>query len=353
MANNPKNTEYGIPGQTITLDVTFRLYTNGPAVDPDSIPTYTILDPEETVLTTGSGNKVSTGYYTATYEIPVTAVISKRYKIIWEASVNGVLVEDNWEYFQVISPETIIEDILISNTYLNQIKSVLAYPSSSNILLTDSQIKDLCIAPAMREYFTRFPLKQFEEYSFSEQLILDFPDSSTFGVLDLRVVEKGLLASTGTSFWDVIRYQLTGINLSGGTYNQRYYNPNGLNYQKLTQLQQMQSLNNAFMNFNFNVDYENKKVYIYGNSSGKVNITWAKYGNDFDNQVKYNFKNDVIKLAQAKLLYHLADTASIVSDSNLELSINADALKARASELETKILEKWEQYPKVLVLRMT
>ena len=57
--------------------------------------------------------------------------------------------------------DSLLEDITISNEWLNHIKKRLGYPSVNTIVLTDNEIKDLIVRQALYEYFTRFP--QIEE----------------------------------------------------------------------------------------------------------------------------------------------------------------------------------------------
>ena len=48
--------------------------------------------------------------------------------------------------------------IIISDEKLNLIKSALGYPTEDGeFLLTDTQIKEFCVEPALRQYFSKFP----------------------------------------------------------------------------------------------------------------------------------------------------------------------------------------------------
>jgi hypothetical protein len=357
MSGAPKNQESASPGSTIVLDVTFRLYSGGPLTDPSPAPTYTIYSPTDSVLATGTGVRgATTGYYTASYAIPLGSTISDLYRISWNAYINDIQVPNAEEYFRVVPAGSAdYGDITISDSYLNLIKSVLAYPSTSTVLLTDAQIKSICLAPAMMEYFSKFPRRVVSNNAIYEELILPFPDAYTLGVLDVRVVNKSFLTGSSSSFWDIIRYQSYASQARnyGNSYGIKNFNPNGLKQQLFTERQALKGLENLFSTVKYRVDYENRNLYVYCNENAYADVVWAKWSNDFDTHVKYNYKLDVIKLAQARLLYHLADEASIISDTNLELTVNAEALKTRASELETKVYEKWIQIPSVLIMRMT
>jgi hypothetical protein len=111
------------------------------------------------------------------------------------------------------------------------------------------------------------------------------------------------------------------------------------------------SQQNIYTTIKSRVDTENRRLIVYSSITGALNITWAKYSNDFAT-VKFERRDDVIKLCQAELLDHLSDSASILSDSGLEININIESLKARATDLKDKIEEKWSQIPDISFIHM-
>jgi len=241
--------------------------------------------------------------------------------------------------------------INISEKHLQLIKVVAAFPEANSLLLDDDQIKDLCVAPALMKYFTKFPITTCQQIAVCEEIVIDFPDDYTYGVVDARVTDTGLALGTGTSYWDLIAYQNTGSGLaSGGAYGIKGYNPNGIRQQRDIQRQALKSYQNQYATIKTRVSDSEKKLYIYSSVQGKASITWAKFSEDFESDVKYARKMDVIKLCRANLLYHLADTSGILTDSALEVTINSDALKTRASELESEVMELWDAFQDVLFL---
>ena len=243
--------------------------------------------------------------------------------------------------------------VSIDSKYLMLIKRIIAAPMIDVLLLEDDQIKDLIIFPVLQKYFAKFPLKEEQELSINGELKIPFPNEYVFGVLDCRVVDIGLLPGSGTSFWDLVLFSNTtsmGSSLKGtGDYGVKGYNPSGLLYQRDVERQKFKSQQNLYTTIKSRVDYENKQLIVYSSITGALNITWAKYSNNFDS-VMYERRDDVIKLCQAELLDHLVDAASILSDSGLEVNINTDALRTRSEDLKTKVEEKWNSIHDIVFL---
>lgn len=355
MSNHARNTEEGVPGGTIVFDIWFRAYSGGPLINCDTVPTYTIYDPSNNVLETGSATNVSQGYYTVSYNIPITAAISNLYRIEWNAKINTFTVQDAWEYFRVLqSGSPSFSTIVITAEDLNQIKKIFAYPtidSSDTPLLTDDNVKEYCVKPALHKYFMKFPIRVDYSASINGQMSIDFPDVYTFGVLDCRVVDTGTTVGTGSSFWDVVAFQsIGGATYRGGQYGRPYYNPNGLFQQRTLQRFAIKSLQNLNTTLKYQVDLPNRKLIAYSNVSGTLNVSWAKLSYDFS-AIKAERKFDVIKLAQSEFLYYIVDHFSVINDTNLEININIDALKTRAQELKEEVDNRWMEIPDVIVLR--
>ena len=360
--SKPKNQEVGVPNSQILLDIFFRDYDGGVLTDPSPDPTYLIKNPQGVIVkNTTVGVRESTGKWIASYDIPSDAEISDMWSIEWTAFISGSQVPDSWEYFRVTSPASpgFGNDIIISDFWLNQIKKVLAYPSADNLLLNDDEIKTFCVFSAMRDYFVRFPIKTTVQVDVTQNITIDFPDDDTFGVLDLRVVGKsGTLAeSSGNSFWGILQYQaFNGTSNSGvgkgSMYGIEGYNPSGLAQTHLMKRQEYASLQNSLNTIDYRIDIPNRNIVVYSSAQSKVLVAWAKQSNDFS-KVTFEQQQNVVKLAQANLMRHLADTASIVSDNALDIDINTDELKTKADELEEKVIEIWNEYPHPFVLPMS
>lgn len=355
MSGKPTNQETGIPGGTIDLDVYFRTYIGGDLVDPDSDPTWEIYDPSNVLQASGTGTKVSLGYYQTTWSIPSDATVSSSWKIEWTATVNGASIS-NEEYF-IVATSGQIEfggSITITDNDLDLIKLVLAFPSVDNVILTDDQIKSLCVWPAMIEYFTRFPIKVTEDYSITtgNETEVDFPDNVTYGCCDVRIVDKdSTTGGSSSSFWDLWAYQQQSSSIRySGQYGIRGYNPSGLRQITSLRRNEMATESNRGT-VKYRIDEVNRKIYIYTSIGGVINITWAKWSNDFSD-IKFVYHQDAIKLAQANLLAQFAATTQIV-DAGGDVTINYGEISSLANQYRSEVIEKWEQIPSIIALRMS
>jgi hypothetical protein len=157
---------------------------------------------------------------------------------------------------------------------------------------------------------------------------------------------------TGGSFWDLVYYQGLGSSTmrgQGGAYGIRGYNPNGLLQQNELKRAAYKSYMNTYSTLTYHVKEHERQVLAYATQSGNLNIMWGEYSDVFE-EIAYARILDVVKLAQAYLMEHLARAASILTDSAMEMSINSEALKADAADLRGKVKELWEAFPNVIYL---
>ncbi len=353
---SPKNMTIIAQGGEIHLDVFFYAYAGGGLADTDSLPTYDIKDPSGATIATGSGVRESLGKYIASYTLPINAEISDQWRIEWTAFINGNQVADSWEYFRVVLSGSVIFDsnIVIENKWLAKIKVPLAYPKLEKIVLIDDEIKEYCIEPALRRYFIKFPKKVKEDFTIGNDnyLELDFPDEFTFGATDIRVTDKGGAGSTAgsSSFWELVKYQGVQGGSSHSNYGIQGYNPNFLSQVRETERQSDIANINSRQAIKIDVDTDAKQIKVYSNVSGKILVEWAKYSVDFAD-VKFQQIENVIKLSQSYLLRQLGEMADLISDTNSDVEINSDNLISRADTLEEQVMELWDRYPDIVVVR--
>jgi len=356
MAGNPRNLEAAAQGTSIVLDVSFFNYPGGVLTNTDSLPTYVIKSPLGATIQSGIGVQTGMGKYETTYAVPFGAQLSNLWTINWNAEIGGIVVPDSWEYFTVLPVSTLpaINLPIISSDWIKQIKKVLAFPAVPSVLLTDDEIKYYCVFQALFEYFIKFPKETRYQVVCNGPLTVPFPDAETYGITDVRAVNKFSQTGKNSSFWDVVRWNKYNKGYTNRSTNARarYYNFNGLSQALIAERQVLDTVANN-VTYTHYVNSVLKQLELFSSSYCEMLITWASKSNNFENDVLEEYKWDVIELSQAYLLMHLADTGGIVSDSTLEKQVATDALKSRAEEIKTRIKDKWEQIPDVIVIRQS
>jgi len=245
--------------------------------------------------------------------------------------------------------------ITIEDKYFSLIKGAVGYPMVDETHLDDNSILNFAVFPALQDYFRKFPIKERKQYSMggTQETILDFPDDYTFGALDIRVTDAGIVNGTGTSFWDLVYFQqLSGGSLMGsgsGAYGIKGYNPSNIIQTRDMQRAAYKSYQNTYMTLRYEIDEENKKIHAYSTVVGYLNVIWAKYSDNFA-AVKFARKMEVIKLAQSYLLTHFANTYSMITDTSLDVSINTESLKDTAQKYKDEIKELWDSFTDVIFL---
>lgn len=355
MSGAPLNKEAITVGDSIEIDLETRDQFNE-LKDSDALPTYEVFTPQLSKFTFGVGQKIDEGYYIAMFKIPKDQEVSDKWKITWSYSVRGESKTFE-EFFEVLSDTATDQSLSVSidDNTLTRIKGIIGAPFiDEELTLSDEQIKQYCLIPAFEVFFSKFPIQEIEQYNVSGESYYDFPSDNTFGVLQCSVVNKveGNSSSAGSNFWNLFVFNKTfaknGWSRTGyGTNN----NFNGLSDQWDMKLQYLETVNNRLGTFKYNVDYNDRRLFVYSSISGQVMVKWAKYSYNIKN-VKFSLRNFYIKLAQWYLLSHLVDTAELsTEDENTTSKIDTDKLRTKADKMKTEIDEFMNTYPDIIVLR--
>ena len=250
--------------------------------------------------------------------------------------------------------------IIISDEDFEQIRlavgSILTdREDGKDLLYTPDDIKKVAILPALDTYFQYFPIQTNYEVAIGggSGLTIPFPDVNTYGVTNVSVVNRSAGNTSSTSnFWNdwaftQLGYGATGKGLSGGYGTGA--NINGSRHLRHLQRAQIDSLSNEGT-YTYNVNDEDRTVYVYSSFSGNVFLNWAKRSNDF-NKINFARKKEVIKLAKGFLLKETGMVLSIIPDTGAAIDIDAGVLKETGDEYISEIMEKWELAPKIALLR--
>lgn len=243
----------------------------------------------------------------------------------------------------------------ISDIDFKKIMSCVGYPSVPMEVLeyTEDQIKDIFIAEAVEYYFSRFPLKDSTTSLIaSSSFEIDFPDDSTFGVVDARVNRRayGGTIKTESPFMNEILFN------RGESGSQRLFGINSFKGLspieaeiKVTQNLVTTSVIDQSSAQRIKVEISNRKVTGFVNTQGELLITWAKKSENF-NDIPLKDKEYVIKLAKAKVLEAFITLRS-QAISNQGEDFDTSFMEKQMDKLEREVIDKWAKRRAVVVLR--
>lgn len=237
--------------------------------------------------------------------------------------------------------------ITISDAYFSEITLPLGVPvlDVSDFELSKDEMKTLAILPAVRQYYTWFPLKEESDYAVGTSIQVPFPDDETFGAVDIRLntAAYGAQGTTKNPFVDEVNFRPGGRGQYGTPYDYNMFQSDV--YDKM----ERQAVINKNKAFKVRINEAARTVTGFTNATGVLTIVWAKYSNDFAN-IPYNRVQEVIWLSQANLLRTLGMIRGQL-DADTGADFNYDLFIKRADELEEKVMDKWKNFTKPVILR--
>jgi len=236
--------------------------------------------------------------------------------------------------------------ITIPEAEYKRIISCLGYPvvKEEDLEFGRDDIQDLFIYPAMREFFTWFPIQEEVSYPASSSFEFDFPDADTYGIVSARLNSRASAAgSTTNPFVNEINYRVVGSS-GYGTGND--YGFRQADIMERAELVSSLSQNRAIR---IRVDEVNRKVKGSTTASGELIVVWAKHSMDF-NAIPFKKQAEVVKLAKA---YTLSGFAMLRDqyDADMGTEFDTSGFKDEARKLEEEVMEKWKTLSKVVVIR--
>jgi hypothetical protein len=242
-------------------------------------------------------------------------------------------------------------DITISDEMYNEIFAVAGYPiiTASDLEISADNIKSLLIWPAMREYFKFFPIQTEAQQTISTSPFeVDFPNTTTFGVLDARL---STARYTGLGVTNNPFINAQNIAISGGRRTGKYGTRYSYDFHLVRIIEDMerQSIIDTRKAFRVKVDLNNRKLKGYTNVTGKLIIVWADYSTDFS-KIPFSKIDEVQKLAKANILDYLG---SIRGQQNTDVpnQFNYSMFLDKAEDLREEVLDKWKRQTKVVLIR--
>jgi hypothetical protein len=223
---------------------------------------------------------------------------------------------------------------------------------------TKEQILSLMIKPALDLYFKWFPKIKSQVYPMSS---ISFDVPVPVGAYDAHrvFVIQGNPATVPTNgpANPLLRYFDEGIfsMMNGLTKRSKSQigRTMGNNYATMSANRAvLQGMTNYMQRIFFKTEKDDlgvKHVTGYSLKMGYLQIEWAYSSNNWSD-VEFRLIQDVRELAAAKVLRAVGQLRSQVK-SDIPGTIDYDAFVSRASDLEDKIIGKWEEWTKVAIVR--
>jgi hypothetical protein len=236
----------------------------------------------------------------------------------------------------------------ISDQDYYEIISEVGYPvvKEEDLEFQRSEIENYFIYPALREFFIWFPKKEVSSQYVTSTFSVNFPDESTYGLIDARInTSVTAEGATASPFINQLNFRVGGG--SSNMYGTK--NDYGVSEAKYLEKAFHQAQQAYVRAQRIDIDEMNRIVTGYTNVSGELILTWAKQTTNF-NDVPFRRKTEVIELAKVKCLKGFAMLRGQL-DSDVGVSFNSQDMISRADDLEDKVLSKWRDTTKVVVIR--
>jgi len=254
--------------------------------------------------------------------------------------------------------------IEITEEELNKIMIDVGFPfvTWDDIEFTKEQILQLCVFPAMEEYFKFFPKIRTESYTVVQSRF-DIPMPSYAFKAARAWITPGY---PGSSIGNPIVYYfdevLMSINARGSFAHpqnnfmapQKWTDIQGYNTYLLDRAARQGVANHSSrVRMKLQHSSTDNSMHLVGFSSklGLLHVDWAIMSTLWED-VPYNRKTEVRDLARAYVLRALGMLRSQVRNDAIG-TINSENFIARADVLELKVVENWKSFTKCVIIRGT
>lgn len=236
----------------------------------------------------------------------------------------------------------------ISDADYREILVEVGYPvvKEDELEFSREEIQDFFIFPAMRDYFSWFPIIQTESIYVSSEFSVDFPDEKTYGIIDARI-NTAITGDGRTSSPLINSLYFKKSGMASKKYGTEY--DYGVTEAKYMERAYNKAVNNYIRAKRLDVDQTSRTLSGFTTVNGELVIQWAKYSDNF-NDIPFKRKSEVLNLAKSKLLKSLAMLRSQF-DSDTGTGFNTSDFMSRADDLEEKVMTKWKAISKVAIIR--
>lgn len=234
-----------------------------------------------------------------------------------------------------------------------RVLSYLGFPviTEKDLEITFSFVQELAIWPAMREYFTYFPLIDTDFLSVgSASFEFPFPNQFVYGVTDARVHPSHTSGTASSSNPFIAeRHIREAGNFSGsvGMYGTRN------DYGMSSVIPLVRAAHKARMvnskRFRFHVDERNKKISGFTNMPGSLEVSWASFSDNWSD-IKMVYEEDVISLSAANTLTYFGRLRG-QEQSDLPMQFDSSEFIDTGRQLREDVMDRWRRATKVSLTR--
>lgn len=239
----------------------------------------------------------------------------------------------------------------IPDIIIDQVSSDLGVPiiDLEDIGLNKQRLINLAIIPALRLYWSYYPLILKKSYSIESQVDIPFPDEEVYNVAMARVATFQNGTKLGKN-----PFLNEAILRKYGSYRSYGKTPDGRDpYQRPALLVAEYSESQSYLNLsragNFNIDIENRRLWGYSNVQGDLIVNWAKFSRNWD-RVRFEHESDVVDIAKMYALRFIGGIRS-QDDPNTGVTADGSSFLSRADQIEQDILkDKWKARKPLIVM---
>lgn len=239
---------------------------------------------------------------------------------------------------------TYIQDIMVSDDYLNNVKEALGYPvlnEEISDVFSDENIKNLVIANSLEYFFNFFPIVQTLTVTVSgsgSPVIISAPEH-TLGIVHYAMVDSkgntGYNLSTGNPFYT--EKLITSSQSILANYGSPF-NYNGAEFSTYQQQFYANSAKNLARIFAVYFNEAENTLTVHSGQAGTIVIRVGTYSTNLDDIPK-RLRPHLLNYCQGLLKIKFANILEMMN-SDLPLEFDKDAIK----DSGTDMLEKEEDW---------
>lgn len=251
------------------------------------------------------------------------------------------------------------DSIEISDFELNLILRDVGVPfiSINELEYNRKNIIDLCVYPAVMEYFKWFPIITCQNYVVSStKFEIPIPDWAF--TAQRAFITPGYPASS--SYGNPFSYFVNEFYYSIGPYGgfppisgvsgrrQRFRDPQALSTYILEKAVRRGAANMA-TRMRIKISHVQKKIIGYSSVSGLLEVEWSSFSRKWDD-IPFNRQNEVRKLATAYTLRTLGMLRGQLK-TDIPGIVDYNQFITRADTLETDVISLWKASTKPVIIR--